>query len=89
MSAPSFRRMVDVLKGAWIYKLNAKEDRKEAAEFQAVDIKEVVYEEEQNVPSILLTLKDGTQRLAHPHELNMRELEALTTWVENLKNNPR
>lgn len=86
--------MIDVLKGTWIYKLHSREDRNEAPEFQVSDLKEVVYEEEQNVPTILFTLKDGTQRLAHPHELNMKELEALTTWAENLKgsqkpSNPR
>lgn len=77
--------MIDVLKGAWIYKLHAGDDRKETPEFTPEDIKEVVYEEKGMMISVLVTLKDGTQRLAHPHDLNMRELEALTTWAENRK----
>lgn len=81
--------MIDVLKGTWIYKLQAGENRKPRAEFKAQDIKEVVYEEIGLKITILITLKDGTQRLDHPHDLNMKELEALTTWAENLKNNPR
>lgn len=81
--------MIDVLKGAWIYKLHAGENRKALAEFTAADIKEAVYEEKGMVIRILITMKDGAQRLAHPHDLNMSELEALTTWAENLKNNPR
>lgn len=91
MSAPSFVRMVEVLKQTWIYKLQAGDDRKEAPEFTASDIKEIVYEEDRGIPSVLVTLKDGTQRLAHPYELNLKELEAVTTWAENLKKpiNPR
>lgn len=81
--------MIDVLKGAWIYKFNAGENRKALGEFKAADIKEAVYEEKGLVISVLITMKDGSQRLAHPHDLNMSELEALTTWAENLKNNPR
>jgi hypothetical protein len=81
--------MIDVLKGAWIYKLKAGENRKASGEFTAADIKEAVYEEKGLVITVLITLKDGAVRLAHPHDLNMRELEALTTWAENLKNNPR
>lgn len=77
--------MIDVLKGTWIYKLKAADDRDVQGEFGVRDIKEVVYEEERNVPSILIRLKDGTQRLSHPSELNMQELEALTTWAENFK----
>lgn len=75
--------MIDVLKGTWIYKLQEKEDRDEAPEFTLQNIKEVVYQEDRNVPSILITFKDGATRLTHPAELNMRELEALTTWAEN------
>lgn len=85
MSAPSFVRMIEVLKGTWIYKLNAGDDRKASPEFTAADIKEAVYEERGMVIRVLITMKDGAQRLAHPHDLNMRELEALTTWAENLK----
>lgn len=83
--------MIEVLKQTWVYKLHSGEDRKESPEFKASDIKEIVYEEDRGIPSILVTMKDGTQRLDHPAELNMKELEAVTTWAENLKNpsNPR
>lgn len=89
MGAPSFHRMIEVLKGTWIYKLKAQEDRDALADFSSAEIKEVIYEEEHNVPTILIILKDGTRRVGHPTELSMKELEALTTWAENLKNNPR
>lgn len=86
---PSFHRMIDVLKGTWIYKLKAGEDRNAPADFSSSEIKDVIYEEEHNIPTILIILKDGTRRVGHPAELSMLELEALTTWAENLKNNPR
>lgn len=83
--------MIEILKETWVHKLRIREDRKEHPQFAASDIKEIVYEEDRGIPSVLITLKDGTQRLAHPAELNMKELEAVTTWAENLKkpNNPR
>jgi len=34
---------------------------------------------------ILITMKNGAVRLTHPHDLSMKELEALTTWAENLR----
>lgn len=85
MSAPSFVRMIEVLKQTWVYKLHDGENRKEAPEFISSDIKEIVYEEDRGIPSLLVTMKDGTQRFAHPAELNLKELEAVTTWAENLK----
>jgi hypothetical protein len=75
--------MIDVLKGTWVYKLHASEDRKETAEFKAEDLKEIVYEETRQVPSLLITMKDGRQRLSHPNDLNMLEIEAITSWAED------
>ncbi len=85
MKAPDLARMIDVLKGTWIYKLKAKEDRKSAPEFTASSIKEVIYKEENGVPSILIVTKDGARRFGHPYEFSMTELEALTSWAENLR----
>jgi len=85
VSAPSLHRMIEVLKGTWIYKFKSGEDRKAHGEFTAADIKEAVYEEKGMVINVLITMKDGSQRLAHPHDLSMKELEALTTWAENLR----
>jgi len=83
VNAATLLRMIDVLKGTWIYKLHAGEDRKEAPEFKVADLKEIVYEELHQVPSLLVTMKDGRQRLAHPNDLNMIEIEALTSWAED------
>jgi hypothetical protein len=80
--------MIEVLKQTWIYKLQAGDDKKAAPEFTSSGIKEIVYEEDRGIPSILITLKDGTQRLDHPYGLNLKELEAVTTWAENLKTKP-
>lgn len=85
MTAPSFHRMIEVLKGTWIYKFKAGKSRTAAGEFTAMDIKEVIFEEQGMVIRILITMKDGAVRVVHPDELNMRELEALTTWAENLR----
>jgi hypothetical protein len=86
VGAGTLARMIDVIKGTWIYKLQAGENRKETPEFISSRIKTVVYREEHSVPSILVILKDGSQRLDHPAEFNMKELEALTHWAENLRN---
>lgn len=83
VNAATLARMIDILKGTWIYKLHAGENRKETAEFKVVDLKEIVYEELHQVPSLLITMKDGRQRLAHPNDLNMLEIEALTSWAED------
>jgi len=77
-------RMIDVLKSTWIYKLRSKEERYDA-DFTFSDIKDVIYEEDCNVPTILVILNDGTRRVGHPTEYRMAELEALTTWAENLR----
>lgn len=83
MNSATLARMIDVLKGTWVYKLHAGEDRKETPEFQIKDLKEIIYEELRSVPSLLITMTDGRQRLAHPNDLNMLEIEALTTWAED------
>lgn len=83
MIAATLARMIDVLKGTWVYKLHAGEDRKEVPEIKTSDLKEIVYEETHSVPSLLITMKDGRQRLTHPNDLNMLEIEAITSWAED------
>lgn len=84
MGYSKVNRLIDVLKQTWISKLASGEDREETPRFTAADIKDVVYQEEHNVPSIIFTLKDDTQGLVYTNELNMKELEALAYWAENL-----
>lgn len=88
MNAVALARMIDVLKETWIYQLQAGEDRDEKPGFRMSDLKEIAYGETNNVPGILVTLKDGTQRLAHPYEFNMQEIEILTTWAEDRGRKP-
>lgn len=85
MNASSLARMVDVLKGTWIYKFKAGDNKKALGTFTTADIQEAVYEEKGMTIRILITMKNGAVRLAHPHDLSMKELEALTTWAENLR----
>ncbi len=89
MNAATVARMIEVLKATWVYKLKSKEDRQAEADFSASSIKDVIYEEDHGFPTILVILKDGTRRVGHPAEMTMTELEALTSWAENHKSNPR
>jgi len=87
--AADLARMVDVLKGTWIYKLKAKEDRESSPAFTASSIKDVVFQEDQGVPFLLIVAKDGIRRFGHPAEFSMTELEAITSWAENQGRKPR